>query len=85
MKLPRAYDAVHNEDTSESLNIMGFTYDGDSDGNFDIMKISLAKILHVETSSPNCGIARAALSAQEYEETKIEALPMPLKYSVLIW
>ena len=48
------------------------------------MKISLAKILHVETSSPNCGIARAALSAQEYEETKIEALPMPLKYSVLI-
>ena len=46
------------------------------------MKISLAKILHVETSSPNCGIARAALSAQEYEETKIEALPMPLKYSV---
>ena len=49
------------------------------------MKISLAKILHVETSSPNCGIARAALSAQEYEETKIEALPMPLKYWVLIW
>ena len=43
------------------------------------MKISLATILHVETSSPNCGIARAALSAQEYEETKIEALPMPLE------
>ena len=48
------------------------------------MKMSQAKILHVETSSPNCGIARAALSAQEYEETKIEALPMPLKYLVLI-
>ena len=48
------------------------------------MKISVAKILHVETSSPNCGIAKAALSAQEYEETKIEALPMPLKDSVLI-
>ena len=51
----------------------------------DNMKMSQAKILHVETSSPNCGIARAALSAQEYEETKIEALPMPLKYSILIW
>ena len=52
---------------------------------YDKMKMSQAKILHVETSSPNCGIARAALSAQEYEETKIEALPMPLKYSILIW
>ena len=51
---------------------------------YDNMKMSQAKILHVETSSPNCGIARAALSAQEYEETKIEALPMPLKYLVLI-
>ena len=51
---------------------------------YDNMKMSQAKILHVETSSPNCGIARAALSAQEYEETRIEALPMPLKYSILI-